>query len=118
MIIIGKKSKRRTLPLNERLITILRRREELESPFILTYNQLYRRLMKYYEAAEIENAAVHTLRKTCGANLIQNGVDIYRVSKWLGHSSVSVTEKHYVDLLKSDYEDLSLLLDQTASDYI
>jgi integrase len=25
-------------------------------------------------------------------------VDIYTVSRWLGHSSVSTTERHYVDL--------------------
>ena len=86
-------------------------------PFEFTYNQVYRRLKKYYEIAGIKNASTHTLRKTCGANLIQNGVDIYRVSKWLGHSTVTVTEKHYVDLIKSDYEDLSLLLDGIAKNY-
>ena len=75
-------------------------------------------MKKYYKIAGIKNASVHTLRKICGAILIQIGVDIYRVSKWLGHSTVSVTEKHYIDLLKSDYEDLSLLLDQSASKYL
>ncbi|TFB12798.1 hypothetical protein E3V33_04265 [Candidatus Marinimicrobia bacterium MT.SAG.4] len=83
----------------------------------MTYNQIYRRLKKYYKIAKRENASVHTLRKTCGAILIQNGVDIYRVSKWLGHSTVTVTEKHYVDILKSDYEDISHLLDQIADNY-
>ena len=42
----------------------------------------------------IPDANLHTLRKTAGARLIQKGVDIYRVSKFLGHSSVIVTEKH------------------------
>ena len=68
---------------------------------------------KYYKRAGIENANVHTLRKTCGALLIQNGVDIYRVSKWLGHSTVTVTEKHYVDLLRGDYDDISLVMGQS-----
>ena len=45
---------------------------------------------------------LHDLRRTCGAWLIQEGVDIYRVSKYLRHSSVTVTEKHYVDILPSD----------------
>ena len=118
IILIGKRTKRRTQPVNGLLKKILEERVGNKYPFDLTYNQVYRRLKKYYEIAGIKNASVHTLRKTCGAILIQNGVDIYRVSKWLGHSTVSVTEKHYVDLLKSDYEDLSLLLDQSASKYL
>ena len=118
IILIGKRTKRRTQPVNGRLKKMLEERIGNKCPFELTYNQVYRRLKKYYKIAGIENASVHTLRKTCGAILIQNGVDIYRVSKWLGHTTVSVTEKHYVDLIKSDYEDLSLLLDQSASKYL
>ena len=117
IILIGKKRKRRTLPLNDLLKNMLQGRENIGSPFEFTYNQVYRRLKKYYKIANIENASVHTLRKTCGAILIQKGVDIYRVSKWLGHSTVTVTENHYVDLLKSDYDDISLLLNNSSSDY-
>ncbi len=43
-------------------------------------------------------------------DITQAGVDIYRVSKFLGHSSVTVTEKHYVDLLKKDHMDMSNIL--------
>ena len=117
IILIGKRTKRRTQPINGRLKQILQDRTGNKFPFEFTYNQVYRRLKKYYEAAGIKNASTHTLRKTCGALLIQNGVDIYRVSKWLGHSTVTVTEKHYVDILKSDYEDISFLLDQIAANY-
>ena len=72
--------KRRTQPVNGRLKKILQERTGNKFPFEFTYNQVYRRLKKYYEIAGIKNASVHTLRKTCGAILIQNGVDIYRVS--------------------------------------
>ena len=48
----------------------------------------------------------------------ENGVDIYRVSKWLGHSSVAVTEKHYVDLLQSEYDDIAVLMSKTAVNYL
>jgi integrase len=37
---------------------------------------------------------LHILRHTCASRLIQRGVDLYRVSKWLGHSSVKVTERY------------------------
>jgi integrase/recombinase XerD len=38
----------------------------------------------------------HTLRHACGTYMVENGVDIYKVSKYLGHSSIEITEKIYV----------------------
>lgn len=37
---------------------------------------------------------LHTLRHTCASRLIQRGVDLYTVSRWLGHSSMKVTERY------------------------
>ncbi|MBT7939581.1 MAG: tyrosine-type recombinase/integrase, partial [Candidatus Marinimicrobia bacterium] len=55
--------------------------------------------------AGIKDANVHVLRKTFGSLLIQKQLaDIYVVSKLLGHSSVKVTETHYVDLLKENID--------------
>ncbi|MBT3683306.1 MAG: tyrosine-type recombinase/integrase, partial [Candidatus Marinimicrobia bacterium] len=55
--------------------------------------------------AEIKDANVHVLRKTFGSLLIQKKLaDIFMISKLLGHSSVRVTESHYVDLLKENVE--------------
>lgn len=65
----------------------------------------------YYKIAGIQNTNLHTLRKTEGARLIQANVDIYRVSKFLGHSSVTVTERHYVDLLSEDYQEIARIMD-------
>lgn len=42
--------------------------------------------------------------------LIQRGMDIFLVSIWLGHSTVLVTEQHYVDLLPSAYKNVSNVL--------
>jgi integrase len=41
---------------------------------------------------------VKDLRSTYGSKLVQNGAPIFTVSKLLGHSSVTVTEKHYAAL--------------------
>ena len=68
-------------------------------------------MKKYYKRAGIKNANLHTLRKTAGALLIQQGVDIYRVSRFLGHSSVVVTERHYIDLLQKEYSDMTAALE-------
>ena len=42
--------------------------------------------------------SIHTLRATFACHLIAKGVNIYTVSKLLGHSSVKVTERHYLAL--------------------
>jgi integrase len=42
------------------------------------------------------------LRMSFGSILVQNGVSIFKVSKWLGHSSVAVTERHYVGIQAYD----------------
>jgi len=44
------------------------------------------------------------LRMSFGSVLVQNGVSIFKVSKWLGHSSVTVTERHYVGIQAYDPE--------------
>jgi len=42
--------------------------------------------------------SLHSLRATFACHLIKEGVEIYTVSRLLGHSSVKVTEKHYLAL--------------------
>jgi len=98
----GKGDKYRTVPMNDVVFEILQRRkmiEERDVPFSFSYDPMYRRIKKYYKLAGIEGANVHTLRKTFGSLLVQQNVNIYVVSKLMGHSSVQVTEKHYASLL-------------------
>ena len=40
----------------------------------------------------------HLLRVSFGSHLLQKGIPIGTISKLLGHSSISVTEKHYASL--------------------
>ena len=56
----------------------------------------------------IKNGRFHDLRRTFGYNLIKSGMGIYKVSKLLGHSSVTTTENHYAPLLAIDVEDFIL----------
>ncbi len=113
--IIGKGRKRRRIPLNDTLRSILNSRRKERAPFPYTYSAVSQSLSRrLFHRAKIPDANLHTLRKTAGARLIQKGVDIYRVSKFLGHSSVKVTEKHYVDLLEVDYQDMSALLEDST----
>jgi integrase len=45
--------------------------------------------------AELEHVTFHDLRRSCATLMIQAGVDLYVVSKLLGHSSVTVTQQRY-----------------------
>lgn len=45
-------------------------------------------------AAGIAGVSLHTLRHTCASRLVQAGVDLYVVKEWLGHSSITVTERY------------------------
>lgn len=54
------------------------------------------------EKAGIDHLSPHTLRHTFATRYLKGGGDIYILSKILGHSSVSVTEKVYAHLLTED----------------
>lgn len=46
------------------------------------------------EAAGCRDVTLHILRHTCASRLVQRGINLYVVSKWLGHSSVRTTERY------------------------
>ena len=103
----GKGDKERYVPMTPTVVKLLldRLSEGLKFPFKYGQDHVSHRLREYYKEAGIENANLHTFRKTFGSLLIQGGhADIYAVSKLLGHSSVKVTEKHYIHLLDEDYQ--------------
>jgi integrase len=81
---------------------ILKYRGSTPRPFQWTKDQVRHEYARTCTKAEI-TSTIHDLRRTCGARLVEKGVDIFRVSKFLRHSSVKVTQDHYVDLLPSDY---------------
>ena len=94
------------VPMNKIVYKILKRRKKsgLQYPFEFDYNYLYKKFKKYMKAAGIEDATLHDLRKTFGSLLIAQKVDVFRVSKLLRHSSVTVTESHYLSILDRDLE--------------
>ena len=50
------------------------------------------------------DVTLHTLRHTCASRLVQGGMDLYRVKEWLGHSSITVTQR-YAHLSPKHLED-------------
>jgi len=57
-----------------------------------------RRFKKYCDSAKID-CTFHDLRRTYGAWLVMQGVDLVTVQENLGHSDISVTIKHYTHLV-------------------
>jgi integrase len=114
-----KRSGFRKIPMTKTLIDILKSRGSIiGGPFFtvtnrslisldelknshMTYDMAYRRTVNIFKLAGISNASVHTLRKTAGAYYYMATKDIFAASKFLGHSSVNVTESHYVGLMQS-----------------
>ena len=104
---LGKGNKTRYVQMTSEIAEIfqIRSKQNLEYPFRFRPDWISHKLRLYYKAAKIKNATLHTLRKTFGSLLIQEGhADIYTVSKLLGHSSVKVTERHYILLLDENYQ--------------
>jgi len=75
---------------------------------VSTFDKQYRKAF-VKAGIKIEGQLSHTLRHTFAVELLKAGVDIRKVSKALGHSSVTITEKYYAkwnkaqqDILDSD----------------
>ncbi len=55
-----------------------------------------RRFEKVFKAAEVEKGHPHRFRDTFAVDLLLRGMPIDQISVLLGHSSVKITEKHYL----------------------
>ena len=66
----------------------------------------FRQLLRKLDLWETRSntRSFHTLRHTYASHLLMSGVNIFVVSRWLGHSSVKVTEKHYGHLIPDTVE--------------
>jgi len=91
------------------------RRHILRGPFSFTGNEVYKRVKYVFQCAGIENASPHTLRKTAGAWYYIATRDIFAASKFLGHSSVKVTEQHYAGLIQSLQTEYSVAFEQVIN---
>ena len=56
----------------------------------------------YCKRIDLNNVSPHTLRNNFAKRFLMNGGNIFTLSQILGHSSVTVTEKAYLDLTDDD----------------
>ena len=99
------KTGKRIIKLNTQAQEII---NSLDSLWNYSKNYVSHKFKKEVRRLEIRNARFHDLRRTFGYNLIKQGRPIYEVSKLLGHSSVTTTERHYAPLLTTEIEDFLL----------
>ena len=64
---------------------------------------MYQQLQRMMEALGFEHLEWHDLQRTAGVRLLRDHhMSMERVSLWLGHSNISVTEKVYSFLAVDD----------------
>ncbi|MGL5767605.1 MAG: tyrosine-type recombinase/integrase [Sarcina sp.] len=71
-------------------------RQKSKDGYRLSTDQIRRIVVGIANAAGVKKITPHSLRHTGATLQIKKGVDIMDVSKWLGHSTVAITEKIYV----------------------
>lgn len=100
----GKGSKHREVPLSPRLLTLLReywRMAEVDSPWLfpgakpgqpLCRETLQKIVSRAAKAAGVtKRVCPHLLRHTFATHLLESGVDLIRIQRILGHSSLTTT---------------------------
>jgi site-specific recombinase XerD len=104
-IIQGKGNKVRTIPLNQVALNILKDRlktRHIKSALVfpsangtkIQKNRLLTSFKRALSRIGISDFTFHDLRHTFATRLAQTGVDLYVISKLLGHNNISTTQRY------------------------
>jgi len=105
IIVKGKGGKIRTIPLNQIAAAILKERfkiRHVESNLVFADrngNPIQKTLLKNtfkkaLKASGIKDFTFHDLRHTFATRLAQAGIDLYTISRLLGHNDISTTQRY------------------------
>jgi integrase len=117
-IMQSKNGERRTIPLNQNALTVLKARakvKHLKDVHVFASKvgtrkekrNLARAFYQAMEKAQVEEFRFHDLRHTFATRLVHAGVDLYKVSKLLGHKDIRMTQRyahHYPESLRDGVE--------------
>ncbi len=118
MVVRSKNGEKRTIPLNLTVLVLLKakaKRQDIKSNFVFAsetgtkvdHRNLLRAFYNALKKIEIEDFRFHDLRHTFATRLAQAGVDLYKISKLLGHKDIKMTMRyshHYPESLRDGVE--------------
>jgi len=107
LYIIGKGDKARNVPLNKTALEYLPRVLE----FSKSYHNYYNIFCRLAHRVGIEKFGPHSLRHLYASRMAKN-VNLYLLSKSLGHKSVTITEQVYFHITATEIVGLSDCLDK------
>lgn len=113
LTVIGKGQKQRSIPLNQVVKTIIKSYPSLFN--LINHrnrNWLYHVCQREAKRANIEPFSPHSCRHYFCTELVNRGVPLIKVSKMLGHASITTTEKIYTHLSDSDFLGTTDVLDK------
>jgi integrase len=96
---------KRTIPLNEIACNLLSQKAKIRAMSGLVFPNLKtgqkiipQNLMWHFYNAQketgIDHVRFHDLRQTFSTRLVQSGIDLYKVSKLLGHRDIKTTQRY------------------------
>ena len=101
---------KRTVPCPRKLYDMVKQfmiESEKEFPFFNEYRNFYYALNKISKPVLGRTIHPHTLRHSYASMMINAGVDIYTLSRLLGHQSIETTTKVYAHLYKDKLIEIS-----------
>lgn len=104
-----KRGKARSIPLSAEALRVLELAKDvwgnagyIFSNFKLTSPNFPEDTRAACVAAGVTSTDFHGLRRSAGARWVKDGVPLHMVQKWLGHSSIVTTMKHYAGISDSE----------------
>lgn len=74
-------------------------------------NTIQKNKNKYCKLAGVKQIRIHDFRHSCASLLINKGANITLVSKYLGHSNITITLNTYTHMYKSELEQITKTID-------
>ena len=63
------------------------------------------------QKANLKQIRIHDFRHSCASLLINSGVSIALVAKYLGHSNISTTLNTYTHMFKTEMEEITKIIE-------
>lgn len=130
MVFRSKNGDRRTIPVNEKVLSLLKERAKVRSlqTELVFWSQTYtplegghlrRSFRLALRKAKIQDFHFHDLRHTFATRLAQQGVDLYTIQRLLGHKSPIMTQRyahHSPESLRWAVDRLSVTIQSQSGD--